>query len=62
MTKRRVNVKHCIALCLWIISAILLAMTPWFVDIVNETRAVNGFGGECLIWLFPLLISMFLMD
>lgn len=41
-------------LCL-IATILLLILTPKFNAMANESRTVNGFGGECLIWTIPML-------
>lgn len=43
------------------ISIILLIITPWLNKIVNIIFRSNlndkvGFGSECLLWLFPIMI------
>lgn len=34
---------------------VLIVMTPAFNKIANATREIPGYGGECLVWLLPLL-------
>lgn len=48
------------------VSIILLAITPWLNKVVNIMFRSNvqnkiGFGSECLLWLFPIMI-LGLMD
>jgi hypothetical protein len=49
-----------------VISIALLIITPWLNKIVNiifrsSEYAKVGFGSECLLWLFPIMV-MGLMD
>lgn len=39
-----------------VITIILLALTPKFVEIANMSRPKFGFGGEVLVWSFPAMI------
>lgn len=44
-----------------VISIILLIITPWLNKIVNimfrnTMPNQKGFGSECLLWLFPIMI------
>ena len=51
--KRKINKIHILV----IISTILLMiLTPKFNEMVNFTRTTPGIGGECFVWLFPMLI------
>lgn len=38
-------------------SIAILILTPVLNMVANATRNVPGIGGECLLWIFPLLIS-----
>lgn len=38
-----------------LVTVVLLLLTPWFNEMVNQSRTVPGFGGECVIWLMPIL-------
>lgn len=38
------------------ITLVLLILTPSMNRLANESRGVNGFGGECLIWAVPMLM------
>lgn len=51
-----------IKLILIISSIVLLLLTPAMNNLVNRSRAVNGFGGEVLIWIFPIALLGFIED
>lgn len=44
------------------LSALLLALTPLFVILANQSRTRFGFGGECFIWLLPILALMIILQ
>lgn len=39
-----------------LLTVVLLIATPFMNDLVNESRGYEAVGGECLVWLFPILI------
>lgn len=40
----------------------LLMLTPAFNEFANKTRVEPGYGGECIIFLIPLLFMLWTLD
>ena len=58
--KRRLNIRHLAIVLLVVISAVILLCTPMLNNLANASRPEPGYGGECLMWMFPLSGIMFL--
>lgn len=59
---RRIDWKHVLAVVMFMVSIALLALTPHFNQTANLSRVTPGYGGECLLWFFPLLAGVVLSD
>ena len=59
---KRVKWLNCIRLVCVGSAICLLMLTPALNELANKSRVENGYGGECLLWAFPILILIFTLD